>query len=83
MGAGRLIWARAVRPSLRNVDFGAERYRVASVSWQSDGPGQVPTSATIHLQAVDPIQVAFRQRAPAGREAASNHPSAFARTLPR
>ena len=36
------------------LSFGEDRYRVASVSWQNDGPGKVPTAATIHLEAVDP-----------------------------
>lgn len=34
------------------VTFGDERYRVASISWRNDGPGRIPTAATVQLETV-------------------------------
>ncbi len=34
------------------VAFGEERYRVTSIRWSNDGPGRVPTAATVQLESM-------------------------------
>lgn len=52
-GPERLRPADVLPRAGEEVTFGEERYRVASVSYQNDGPGRVPNSATVHLETLD------------------------------